>query len=196
MRPPEPLALAVIALGANVGEPERALPRAAARLARLGEALAASTLFASAASGGPPGQPPYRNAVLVLRPAWPWRDPRRLLAALLALEVAAGRVRRERWGPRVLDLDLISLGATQLRSVDLELPHPRALERPFVLAPLAQVWPAWRAPDGRRAEALLARLTPHDAIDTGRALLPSAPGRLDVGAAGTPSGSPPPGASE
>ncbi len=168
------MALAVVALGANLGDPERALPRAAGRLARLGEPLAASTLFASAAVGGPPGQPPFRNAVLVLRPAFPWREPRRLLAALLAQELAAGRVRGERWGPRTLDLDLISFGSERLEGADLELPHPRATERPFVLAPLAQVWPGWCAADGTTASTLLARLAPHDVVDTGRPLLAGA----------------------
>jgi 2-amino-4-hydroxy-6-hydroxymethyldihydropteridine diphosphokinase len=181
---------AVVALGANLGAPEAALPRAAARLARLGEVVAASTLFASAAVGGPAGQPPYRNAVLVLRPAWPWRDPTRLMAALLAVEAAAGRRRRVRWGPRVLDLDLISFGERRSTTADLTLPHPRAAQRPFVLAPLAQVWPDWRWFDGRTAGELLVEVLRDgsEVRDTGLPLLAGArPGTLGaVGAAATP----------
>jgi 2-amino-4-hydroxy-6-hydroxymethyldihydropteridine diphosphokinase len=142
---------AVVALGANLGDGERALRAAAAALARLGRVLRASEIYRTEPVGGPPGQPPFRNAVLVLRPAPAWASPERLLDALLALEVAAGRVRTERWGPRLLDLDLIGFGSCARRSRDLVLPHPHATERAFVMIPLAQAWPTWLSADGRSA---------------------------------------------
>jgi 2-amino-4-hydroxy-6-hydroxymethyldihydropteridine diphosphokinase len=149
---------AVVALGANLGDPRRALRAAAAALARLGAPLAASRLYRSPAVGGPPGQPDYLNAVLVLRPAPAWATPERLMSALLALEVGAGRVRRERWGPRVLDLDLIAFGRARRAERELVLPHPRAPERPFVMIPLAEAWPGWTFPDGRTAAQIAAHL--------------------------------------
>jgi 2-amino-4-hydroxy-6-hydroxymethyldihydropteridine diphosphokinase len=173
--------LAVVALGANLGDPERALRAAARALARLGAVVAASELYRTQPVGGPPGQPLYRNAVMVLAPAPPWRTPERLLRALLALEVAAGRDRRERWGPRVLDLDLISLGAETRAAGELVLPHPRAAERAFVMVPLASCWPGWRDAAGRRADAIVQRLDLRGVEATGRALLPGAPAMLAVG---------------
>ncbi|CAN5683893.1 2-amino-4-hydroxy-6-hydroxymethyldihydropteridinediphosphokinase [soil metagenome] len=150
---------AVVALGANLGRPEQALRRAAATLARLGHVLAASSLYRTRPVGGPPEQPHYCNAVLVLRPAPPWSTPEHLLSALLAIEVAAGRTRRERWGPRSLDLDLITFEGEERRGRELHLPHPRASERAFVMIPLAEIWPAWRGPGGgARAEEVAAAL--------------------------------------
>jgi 2-amino-4-hydroxy-6-hydroxymethyldihydropteridine diphosphokinase len=146
--------VAVIALGANLGDPDHALRTAATALARLGRVTAASDVYRTDPVGGPPGQPAYRNAVLVMRPAPAWGTPERLLLALLALEAAAGRVRRERWGPRLLDLDLVSFGNAERRAPDLVLPHPEATRRAFVMIPLAQAWPQWRAPDGRSAHAI------------------------------------------
>lgn len=106
--------------------------------------------------GGPGGQPPYLNAVVVLEPAPELADPQRLLEELLGLERRLGRVRRQRWGPRTIDLDLLDLGGRNLDLPGLELPHPRLAERAFVLAPLCDVAPAWRHPvSGRTACDLL-----------------------------------------
>ena len=151
---PSGAGVAVIALGANLGDPDRALRQAATALARLGWVTAASDVYRTEPVGGPPGQPAYRNAVLVMRPAPAWGSPERFLLALLALEAAAGRVRRERWGPRLLDLDLVSFGNVERRTPDLALPHPEAIRRAFVMIPLAQAWPQWRGPDGRSARAI------------------------------------------
>jgi 2-amino-4-hydroxy-6-hydroxymethyldihydropteridine diphosphokinase len=134
---------ALIALGANLGEPRRTLTWARAKIARLGEIVAASSLYRTAPVGGPPGQPDYLNAALVLETDLP---PEALLAGLLRIEQEAGRERRERWGPRVLDLDLLAYGTLVLDVPGLTLPHPRLMERAFVLAPLAEVAPGWRHP--------------------------------------------------
>ena len=100
-----------------------------------------SPLFRTVPVGGPPGQPDYLNAAVLLRPASPAgpTEALRLLADLQALEQRFGRRRRERWGPRSLDLDLLWWGDLTFRSDPLELPHPRLLERSFVLGPLAAI---------------------------------------------------------
>ena len=119
--------------------------------------------------GGPAGQPTYRNAVALWRPAAPWRSPPAALAAMLAIERALGRERRERWGPRRIDLDLLAFDAAEDhgsaarpapsdRRSRPDLPHPRALERAFVLLPWAQVAPDWVHPVPRRSLADLAEV--------------------------------------
>jgi len=150
-----------IALGANLGDPAATLtavrPRLEAALAvRCGLPLVRgcrwSPLFRTAPVGGPPGQPAYVNAVLVAGPLPdPTPDPRSLLDDLLALERAFGRVRGERWGPRLLDLDLLWCGAFRLKEPALELPHPRLHQRRFVLEPLAALDPAL-SPPGAEAD--------------------------------------------
>ena len=138
-----------IGLGANLpsaaGGPIETLialrPRLSAEIqACLGEvSLCWSPLFRTAPVGGPPDQPDYINAVVVVDqpPAPTPAAALGLLRRLQALELQFDRVREERWGPRTLDLDLLWWGALQLQSSELELPHPCWSERAFVLAPLA-----------------------------------------------------------
>src|SRR5689334_14785383 len=102
-RPPGDALDVVIGLGANLGDPERALRSAVCELAGWGQALGISRLYRSASVGGPP-QPDFCNAALRLRFGG---DAHTLLARLLRVELAAGRVRTERWGPRTLDLDIL-----------------------------------------------------------------------------------------
>ncbi|MFS6826449.1 2-amino-4-hydroxy-6-hydroxymethyldihydropteridine diphosphokinase [Cyanobium sp. ATX-6F1] len=167
-----------IGVGANLGDPLATLlalrPLLEQRLvALLGAGRCRwSPLFRTAPVGGPPGQPAYLNAALVGAlpegagaaawgaPGHP--DPQALLAELLALERRFGRVRRERWGPRHLDLDLLWCGPQRLRLAELELPHPRLLERAFVLAPLAAIDPQLQLPGaaGTVAKRLAALPTP------------------------------------
>jgi 2-amino-4-hydroxy-6-hydroxymethyldihydropteridine diphosphokinase len=96
-----------------------------------------SPLYETAAVGGPP-QRSYLNGVISLE----WSGtPRYLLELCQGVEQEAGRERRVRWGPRTLDLDVIALGSLRLYEKDLELPHPRALRRAFVLRPLLDLGP-------------------------------------------------------
>lgn len=134
---------AYIALGANLGDPEAALRWAIARLETLGRVEAVSRFYRTAPVGGPLGQPDYLNAALSLHTAL---EPVALLRGLLALETEYGRVRLERWGARVLDLDLIAYGSLVLDTSELTLPHPRAWERLFVLEPLAEIAPQYPHP--------------------------------------------------
>ncbi|AFY29242.1 2-amino-4-hydroxy-6-hydroxymethyldihydropteridine pyrophosphokinase [Cyanobium gracile PCC 6307] len=152
-----------IALGANLGIPAVTLVAVRPLLSEAIDAWVAhgerpaevarplwrhwSPLFMTVPVGGPPGQPPYLNAVLLVErdaagpDLHPWPSPDALLGRLLALERRFGRERRERWGPRSLDLDLLWCGDHLCRSPELVLPHPRLGERTFVLAPLAAIDP-------------------------------------------------------
>jgi 2-amino-4-hydroxy-6-hydroxymethyldihydropteridine diphosphokinase len=128
-------------------------------LADLGEVRGRSRLYRTRPVGGPPGQPDYLNAVVALRPAPRWREPHALMDALLAIETHFGRRRRERWEARRLDLDLLALGAMRTNEPRLRLPHPRMMERAFVLVPLLELAPEWTHPvTGRRADAALSGL--------------------------------------
>lgn len=158
-----------MALGANLGDPARQLAQAVSELAQLGSVVGKSALYSTEPVGGPEGQPAYLNAVVRLALARAHPDPRTLLAALLAVEARLGRERRERWGPRLIDLDLLDVNgrifiapATQQNGEALpavRLPHPRLAERPFVLTPLAELWPDWRHPTlGRTARELADRV--------------------------------------
>ena len=112
-----------IALGSNLGDREAILARAREALAKLPltTLLAASAIEETAAVGGPAGQGPYLNQMVV---ADTTLDPGRFLKLLHKIEDENGRVRGERWGPRTLDLDLVRFGTRRLRDPDLKLPHP------------------------------------------------------------------------
>jgi 2-amino-4-hydroxy-6-hydroxymethyldihydropteridine diphosphokinase len=147
---------ALIALGANLGDPLAALRQAKAVLSDLGTVTATSWLYRTRAVGGPAGQPDYLNAALSLQTPL---SPQALMLALLGVEALSGRVRLERWGPRLLDLDLIGFGGLVLNTPRLTLPHPRAFERSFVLAPLTDVAPEWHNPHtGEQVQDALNRL--------------------------------------
>lgn len=129
---------AYVGLGANLGEPVRALQEALAGLGALASTrlLRASRLYRSAPVGA--GGPDFINAVAAVATQLTAPD---LLAALQALEQAAGRARPYRNAPRTLDLDLLLYGCARIDSPALTLPHPRLRERAFVLLPLAEIAP-------------------------------------------------------
>lgn len=126
-----------IGLGSNLGDRLGYLQLAIRQLGLLGEVSAISSLYETAPLGGVP-QGAYLNAAVVLETTTP---PRELLSELLKIEASAGRMRRERWGPRTLDLDLLLYGSETINETDIQVPHPRLLERRFALEPLLEVWP-------------------------------------------------------
>lgn len=148
----------LIALGANLGDPLDTLDRTVQLLRLEAGLLRVSSPWLTTPVGGPPGQPDFINAVALAVPPAPLREPRVLLDWLLAVERRFGRERSERWAARTLDLDLLAFGDRVLDLPGLQLPHPRLAERPFVLAPLSELWSDWRHPvTGATAADLLAR---------------------------------------
>jgi 2-amino-4-hydroxy-6-hydroxymethyldihydropteridine diphosphokinase len=141
-----------IGLGSNLGDSAAIVRRAMSELGTLGEVVARSSLFRTK-PWGVTEQPDFINAVVALEAAL---EPRALLAELKALEVRLGRVAGERWGPRVIDLDILTYGTLEVDEPGLEIPHPQLRERAFVLAPLSEIAPDYRAafealPEAERA---------------------------------------------
>jgi 2-amino-4-hydroxy-6-hydroxymethyldihydropteridine diphosphokinase len=149
---------AVLSLGANLGD--RAGTLEAALTALAGDGLVARSGLYETPPWGPVEQPPYLNAVALVRGP---RDAAGWLARAHELEQAAGRTRDVRWGPRTLDVDVVTVtgdDGAPVVSADpvLTLPHPRAHERAFVLVPWAAVDPAAELPGHGPVAALLAAL--------------------------------------
>ena len=128
---------AVISLGANIGNPEEQMQLAIAMLREATDVIALSSIYTTEPVGGPE-QPNYLNAICITESDLPAAD---LLALLHGIEKTLGREHVERWGPRTIDLDLIQYGTILSSAEELELPHPRAHERKFVLEPWLEVEP-------------------------------------------------------
>jgi 2-amino-4-hydroxy-6-hydroxymethyldihydropteridine diphosphokinase len=134
-----------LGLGANLGDPARQIGEALRRIDDLPavSVVAVSSLYETEPVGPP--QPRYWNAAAELRVGIPLRA---LLDALHRIEADLGRVRAEeaRWGPRLIDLDLLLAEECILAEPGLKVPHPRLAERPFVLVPMAEIAPEVRHP--------------------------------------------------
>lgn len=133
----------IVGLGANLGDPPTVFTAALNRFGRESELVGVSHLWKTRPVG--PEQPDFTNAAILLR----WRgDPHGLLRRCREIEGSAGRKREaeDRWGPRVLDLDLLIVRDLVWRSTELVLPHPRFHERAFALVPAAELVPDWVHP--------------------------------------------------
>lgn len=155
-----PETVAVVALGANLGDREETIRGAADRIARLPlvSEVRLSRLIETVAvrlDGPDPEAPGYVNAVALVRTRL---APEILLGMLHAIEDEYGRERRERWGDRTLDLDLVAYGDVVSDEPRLQLPHPRAAERLFVLDPWLDVDPDAVLPGRGRVAELAADL--------------------------------------
>jgi 2-amino-4-hydroxy-6-hydroxymethyldihydropteridine diphosphokinase len=128
---------AVVALGANIGNPQEQLDLAVAMLCESTDVIAISSYYPTKPVGGPE-QPDYLNAVCLIESDLPALD---LLSLLHGIEKSLGRERKEKWGPRTIDLDLIQYGSLLSSADELQLPHPRAHERRFVLEPWHEIEP-------------------------------------------------------
>ncbi len=128
---------AVIALGANWGNPQEQMEIAISLLREAIEIQAVSSFYRTAPVGGP-AQPDYLNAVAIGESELPAAE---LLSLFHGIEKTLGRERNEKWGPRTIDLDLIQYGSLLSYADELLLPHPRAHERRFVLEPWCEIEP-------------------------------------------------------
>ncbi len=145
------MARVAIALGSNLGDRLEHLRGGLAGLEPLGPIVAVSRVHETEPVGGPE-QGRFLNSVAVVDTSV---APLDVLALLLEVERSRGRERTVHWGPRTLDLDLIAYEGERLSLPTLEIPHPRAHERGFVLAPLCEVWPDVELADGSTAEEAL-----------------------------------------
>ena len=128
---------AVVALGANIGDPKAQMDLAVAMLREATELISVSEYFSTKPISDIE-QPDYLNAVCIVESELPALD---LLSLLHGIEKALGRERLEKWGPRTIDLDLIQYGSLLSSADELKLPHPRAHERRFVLEPWISIDP-------------------------------------------------------
>jgi 2-amino-4-hydroxy-6-hydroxymethyldihydropteridine diphosphokinase len=153
-----PIHRAAIALGSNLGDSHQILKSALATLNASPHIAvdAVSEIYQTVAvtlSAAPP-QPDYLNACAVLSTTL---TPQALLDTLLEIEAQFGRVRWERWGARLLDLDLLLFDDLVIEQSGLQIPHPRMVERAFVLVPLADIAADWVEPVSGKAIAFWAQ---------------------------------------
>jgi 2-amino-4-hydroxy-6-hydroxymethyldihydropteridine diphosphokinase len=142
---------AYLGLGSNLGDRLGNLRRAVALLGQRDgiRVLRSSRVFETDPVGPP--QPDYLNAVAEVATSLTARG---LLDGCLAVERDIGRVRTDRWGPRVIDVDLLTFDEQRIDEPGLTVPHPRMLERGFVLVPLLELDADPQLPDGRRIAEL------------------------------------------
>lgn len=145
----KPLAKVVYSVGSNLGDRLAHLQGAVDAIRDTPDVIVVdvSSVYETAAVGGPADSPAFLNLVVVAETTL---EPRTLLERAQAVEDAYGRVRTEHWAPRTLDVDLIVVGRTQTDEDDLKLPHPLAHQRGFVLVPWAEIDPLATLP-GRGA---------------------------------------------
>jgi 2-amino-4-hydroxy-6-hydroxymethyldihydropteridine diphosphokinase len=132
---------AYVSLGANLGDPAATVTRALSALRTIGTVVKKSGLYRTQPWGNE-DQPEFVNAVALLETA---RSARELLAELQSLETVLGRKPRERWGPREIDLDILTFDDAAIDEPGLHVPHPHMRERAFVLIPLAEIDPAYES---------------------------------------------------
>lgn len=126
-----------IGLGSNLGDRLRHLTDAVEAIQTTTGEVLVSPLYETEPMGGPE-QDPYLNAIVVCTSDL---EPGQMLRLLQDIELAHHREREVRWGPRTLDLDIITTDGAPVSTEHLVIPHPRAAERQFVLRPLVDVWP-------------------------------------------------------
>jgi 2-amino-4-hydroxy-6-hydroxymethyldihydropteridine diphosphokinase len=152
---------ALIGLGSNVGDKPANIARAVSLLTEKGDVrLVASSRLYRSAPWGVLDQDWFVNACIAVATGL---TPQELLARCLAVEQAMKRVREQRWGPRVIDVDVLTYRDLTVNEPDLTLPHPRIAERAFVLVPLAEIAPTLTI-EGHGLAHWLARLDARDVV--------------------------------
>lgn len=135
----------LVGLGGNVGDPVAAIGAALDRLEADGVHILRRSRWYRTSPWGMADQPDFVNLCVAAETALP---PRALLDAIHRVEATLGRERRERWGPRIIDIDILAYGGERVDEPGLTIPHPRLIERAFVLVPLLDI-AADRLIDGR-----------------------------------------------
>ncbi|MBI2939109.1 MAG: 2-amino-4-hydroxy-6-hydroxymethyldihydropteridine diphosphokinase [Chloroflexi bacterium] len=152
---PEPV-VAFIGLGSNLEDRERQIRSAIAALARLpGVGLVRTSSIYESKPWGFADQPNFLNAAVQIETTL---GPVQLLIALKWIEWREGRRLGRRWGPRLIDLDILLYANRRFQRPGLVIPHAQLHERAFALVPLRELWPDYHTPDGRSVDELLSRL--------------------------------------
>ncbi len=132
-------ALSFFGLGSNLGDRQSLLKSAVEKLARKDSvSIERSSSIYETPAWGNMDQPPFLNLVLQARVSL---DPHQLLESCLSVERELGRVRREKWGARCIDIDVLWIEGVEILNERLAIPHPGLTERPFVMIPLAELAP-------------------------------------------------------
>lgn len=126
----------LLGLGGNLGDPAATIAAALTRLDGGGVRILRRSGFYRTAPWGVPDQPDFVNLCAAAETAL---SPQALLALIHRIEADLGRERRERWGPRPIDIDILTYGDVAVDEPGLTVPHPRLTERAFVLVPLAEI---------------------------------------------------------
>lgn len=134
----EPLPEITLGFGGNLGEPARTIGAALRRLGEDGVTILARSRLYRTQPWGPVAQPDFLNGCALARTDL---GPRDLLALTQRVEAEFGREREVRWGPRTLDIDILTYGDVAIDEPGLTIPHPRMTERTFVLVPLTEIAP-------------------------------------------------------
>jgi 2-amino-4-hydroxy-6-hydroxymethyldihydropteridine diphosphokinase len=129
-------------LGSNLGDRIDNLKQAVRYIWSFSEIIKISSIYETAA-WGVTDQPTFYNQVLEIKTA---TDPQSLLNEILKIEQHIGRIRKEKWGARTIDIDILYYGTKQLNQNDLIIPHPGIAERKFTLAPLVEIAPEFTHP--------------------------------------------------
>lgn len=138
--PEKPLEIAALGIGGNIGDPPAAMAGALRQLDQRDDCrvLAVSKLY-STPPWGKTDQADFFNCCALVETSL---EPEELLDVCLSIEQSMKRVRLERWGPRTIDIDILTYGTRGQKTGKLEVPHPRMTERGFVMKPLADIAPA------------------------------------------------------
>ena len=127
-----------ILLGSNLGDRQENLDRARQEISRsIGEIITTSSIYKTAAWGNM-DQPDFYNQVIEIRSNY---DPNKLIMGTQFIEIQMGRTKKEKWGPRIIDIDILFYGDSKISNENLTIPHPEISNRRFTLLPLAEVAP-------------------------------------------------------
>ncbi len=150
-----------LSLGTNLGDRAENLRRAVSELeSQLGTVLCLSAAYETEPWGFVE-QPAFLNMCAKLRSD---KSPEDILKAVKDIELRMGRQKSVRWGPRLIDIDVLKVGRLARESGELQLPHPRMWERAFVAVPLAEIAPRMRVPGGKSLASLARQLDPEKKV--------------------------------